>query len=678
MGCIRWVFLTFTFVLAACGGDNSDDPSAAGGTNSAPTIAGTPATRVTPGAAYAFAPSAVDTDGDSLSFRIQAKPTWAKFDPATGHLSGTPTASDVGVYGGIVISVSDGAAETSLPPFDVMVSSQQTVNRAPVVSGTPPTSVAANTTYSFTPSATDADGDALTFSIRNRPLWATFDTATGRLRGGPQVANVGAFENVAISVADGKSVVTLNPFTIVVTAPTSNSPPTISGVPSSTVAAGSRYAFFPSANDVDDDALVFSVKGLPSWAAFDSRTGSLTGTPPSNATGTFAGIAISVSDGKATVSLPPFAITVTAATQNNAPTIGGAPPTAATEGTQYAFQPTAGDADGDALTFTIANRPAWASFNGTTGRLQGTPSASNIRTYGNIVISVTDGKATTSLPAFAITVAAVNHPPTISGTPSASASIGKEYSFAPTASDADGDTLAYTISNKPSWATFSTSTGRLQGTPAAANVGSFSNIVIAANDGHDSAKLPAFTITVAAANGSPKISGAPPTSAMPGSQYSFTPTASDPDGNTLTFKIANKPSWASFNAATGQLQGTPSAADVGTTTGIVISVSDGSASASLASFSVTVMAIATGSATLSWQPPTQNSDGSPLTNLAGFKVYWGTSQGSYPNSVTLNNPGLTTYVVENLLPATWFFVTTSFNADGVESQYSNVASKTIR
>ena len=113
-----------------------------------------------------------------------------------------------------------------------------------------------------------------------------------------------------------------------------------------------------------------------------------------------------------------------------------------------------------------------------------------------------------------------------------------------------------------------------------------------------------------------------------GAQYVFAPTASDPDADPLTFSIANPPVWASFDTATGRLSGAPAAEHVGTTSGIVISVSDGEASASLAAFTITVQAVATGSATLSWTPPTTNTDGSSLTNLAGYKVYWGPSQGT--------------------------------------------------
>ena len=120
------------------------------------------------------------------------------------------------------------------------------------------------------------------------------------------------------------------------------------------------------------------------------------------------------------------------------------------------------------------------------------------------------------------------------------------------------------------------------------------------------------------------------------------------------------------------MQGTPTQADVGTNANIVISVTDGAATRSLASFNIQVVATASGSATLSWTPPTQNSDGSPLTNLASYRVYFGTSSGTYPNSMTVNNPGLASFVVDQLTPATWYFVVTAVNASGVESAQSNI------
>jgi hypothetical protein len=349
----------------------------------------------------------------------------------------------------------------------------------------------------------------------------------------------------------------------------------------------------------------------------------------------------------------------------------------------YSFTPTASDQNGNALLFGIDAKPTWASFNTTTGQLTGTPTAADVGTYRGIVIWVTDGKSDAALPAFDVTVqgqsSTTNRAPLISGKPALTVVVGAAYAFTPTASDPDGDNLSFTIQNPPAWATFDPTTGTLQGAPQAA--GSYANIVIAVSDGNATVPLPPFTIVVTTqttTNSPPTISGTPMTSVEAGTSYSFVPTASDADNDPLAFSIANKPSWAQFNTATGALTGTPAGADVGTTTGIVISVSDGKVSTPLAPFSIAVVATATGSATITWNPPTTNTDGSALTDLAGFRIYWGTTRDDYPNSVAINSPGISSYVITDLVAGTYFFVMTSLNSSGEESAYSNAASKTIQ
>src|SRR5688572_15131059 len=178
-------------------------------------------------------------------------------------------------------------------------------------------------------------------------------------------------------------------------------------------------------------------------------------------------------------------------------------------------------------------------------------------------------------------------------------------------------------------------------------------------------------------NAAPTIQGQPSANVMAGQAYSFQPSASDPNGDTLTFSVTNLPAWATFNASTGRLTGTPSAADVATYSNIRISVSDGQASASLNAFAITVADTVIGSATLSWTPPTENSDGSSLTNLAGYRVHYGRSPTQLSQTVEITNSSLSTYVVENLSSGTWYFAVVTVNTGGTTSVLSNVAAKTI-
>ena len=187
----------------------------------------------------------------------------------------------------------------------------------------------------------------------------------------------------------------------------------------------------------------------------------------------------------------------------------------------------------------------------------------------------------------------------------------------------------------------------------------------------------ASTDSSGAGNIAPVISGSPVTAILAGESYSFQPTADDADGDSLTFSAENIPAWASFDSRSGRLSGTPTAAEVGVYEQITISVSDGSATASLAQFSLTVAASGTGTASLNWVPPTTNSDGSVLVDLAGYRILYGRSSNNLNHSVAIENPSISTYLVENLTSGPWYFAVVAVNAAGFSSPLSNVASKTI-
>lgn len=178
-------------------------------------------------------------------------------------------------------------------------------------------------------------------------------------------------------------------------------------------------------------------------------------------------------------------------------------------------------------------------------------------------------------------------------------------------------------------------------------------------------------------NTAPNISGTPSTTALQAQAYDFLPKASDKQGDPLTFSIQNKPVWATFNTLTGQLNGTPSTADVGSYANIVITVTDGKAATSLAAFTVTVQQVANGQATVSWTAPSQNTDGTALTNLKGYKIYYGRSADVLDQVIAVDTTAMTTLVVGNLAPATYYFAMTSVNADGVESSRSTLATKLV-
>lgn len=180
-------------------------------------------------------------------------------------------------------------------------------------------------------------------------------------------------------------------------------------------------------------------------------------------------------------------------------------------------------------------------------------------------------------------------------------------------------------------------------------------------------------------NSAPLIGGKPERDAVAGTPWSFQPSSSDPDNDLLEYSIEHAPSWTTFHPDNGLLEGTPGEEDVGLWEDIVIAVSDGLDTAELPAFSITVHApdAVRGSATLSWQPPLERVDGSPVGPLEGYRIMYGRTPRNYMWSAEISNPSITRFVVDNLTPGRWYFAITVRTADGLESEPSAEVSKRI-
>ncbi|HEX4268136.1 MAG TPA: putative Ig domain-containing protein [Steroidobacteraceae bacterium] len=271
--------------------------------------------------------------------------------------------------------------------------------------------------------------------------------------------------------------------------------------------------------------------------------------------------------------------------------------------------------------------------------------------------------------------------PTISGKPATSIVETREYEFKPSASGPAGSKLTFSITSKPWWASFSAATGLLSGT--AMHTATFSGIVICVSAGTARKCLPAFGVKVLPLPDTPPVlSGKGAAIATVGKAYSFQPTARDPNGRKLTFGIWGKPAWLNFDKTTGRLYGTPTAAAVGKYGPIGITASDGYYQGTLPAFAITVPSqgaeLPPSAVTIAWTPPTENTNGSVLTNLAGYHLYYGTTQSNLTKVVDITNPGLAAYVLSDLSSGTWYFALTSVNTAGVESTRSTVISTVVQ
>jgi hypothetical protein len=179
--------------------------------------------------------------------------------------------------------------------------------------------------------------------------------------------------------------------------------------------------------------------------------------------------------------------------------------------------------------------------------------------------------------------------------------------------------------------------------------------------------------------------GTPPTTVKENYYYGFQTWATDTTGRPVSYSIKNKPAWATFDTKYGHLYGVPTASSVGTYSNIVISATDGLTSAALPAFSITVTGTtvstsgtaSTGSATLHWTPPTQNTNGTTLTNLSGYVISYGTNSSSLSSTVKVANAGLSSYEIDGLAKGTYYFAISSYNSAGQTSTLSSTVSKTI-
>lgn len=183
---------------------------------------------------------------------------------------------------------------------------------------------------------------------------------------------------------------------------------------------------------------------------------------------------------------------------------------------------------------------------------------------------------------------------------------------------------------------------------------------------------PSFTT-----NQAPTISGDANAYARVGHSYEFQPTFNDADGDPLTFTAANLPPWASIDGASGRITGTPAAGDLGAYEDITITVADASHRSVTKPFTITVLAPATGIATLHWEQPPMKVDGSPLDDLAGYRIVYGHDAEDLDQSVFINDPAQTSFEFTSLEEGIWYFAVIAVNANGLEGPPTTPAMKSI-
>lgn len=181
----------------------------------------------------------------------------------------------------------------------------------------------------------------------------------------------------------------------------------------------------------------------------------------------------------------------------------------------------------------------------------------------------------------------------------------------------------------------------------------------------------------AASNRAPTITTDSSAIAHVGVTYDYQPVASDPDGDTLRFTANNLPPWASMDPNTGRITGTPGENDAGEYESITIVVADAGGRTESDPFTITVVAEGTGVASLQWETPPSKVDGSPLDDLAGYRILYGRTADELDRSVLISDPATTSFEFGTLGPGTWYFAVVAVNAGGLEGPATTLAQKSI-
>ncbi|WP_440876382.1 putative Ig domain-containing protein [Thalassotalea sp. PLHSN55] len=516
--------------------------------------------------------SATDSDEDALTYAIVAGPSWLSISGS--DIVGWPIEDDIGEVN-LTLSANDGiegieqsfvltiAEAANNPPTDIAISANTAVE---------------NIEFTATVSALDADGESLAYSLANEVLWLTLEG--DQLKGTPMTRDIGVHA-LQISVTDKEQTVTSN-LSITVAA---NQAPTAITISETKAIQGHSFTALVSATDFEEQALEFTLEGDNSWLTLNESE--LTGTPSASDVGT-SNITVSVSDGTSVVKQS-FAVTVT---ENTAPHGISLSNNTTVEGVAFSAQVSAVDTENDSLSYSVSGLPTWLTFDENSLVISGTPEntqADELVGDYPITITVADGINSAVSQSVTITVtAAENSAPTGLTFSPLAAIIDEAYTGTASATDADNDTLTYTFDTQATWLTGSSNT--LIGTPATA--GDFV-VTVTASDGKESISAN-FTISVtelAPPNTAPFNLMIDNTDAQHGKVFTGTLSATDSDGDAISYSIANQsgnPVW--YSIANGNtLTGTPSASDVGANT-ITIEMSDGINAASSETITINVAA----------------------------------------------------------------------------------------
>ena len=534
--------------------------------NHAPSFATNAPTSSTVGQLLRYNARATDTDNDPLAFDLVVKPNGMGIDPTSGIVVWVPEAGQEGAHD-VILRVQDGRGGVALQSFEIVVTRE---NATPVITSRPRGPAVVGLPYQYQVTAQDADGDPVVFSLGAHPDGMTIHPTTGLLQWTPAANQVGS-PHVEVIASDNRGDSTTQSFDLPTVATATDRSPEITSRPRNSVQLGATYLYAVQAFDPDGDPLRYSLPEFPVGMTIDFFTGLVTWVPTATQMGPHA-VQVKVDDGRGMAVIQSFTVSVLNQVPNQAPTIVSTPPFSATVARNYVYDVGATDPDGDPLAFSLDTAPAGMSIDAALGTIRWIPTADHVGSQ-NVVVRVNDTQGGFATQSFTIVVRAVNVPPAISSTPPTFGSVGNAYFYAVRASDVDGDALNFAPITMPAGMTIDPLTGLIEWTPLASQLGS-QGVAFRVDDGQGGVATQVYTIVVTATanNHPPVVTSTPPFLATLNAPYRYEVTATDPDGDALTFQLLTRPDGMSINENTGIVTWTPTALQLGRHTVTVAAV----------------------------------------------------------------------------------------------------------
>ncbi|MEM8683050.1 MAG: tandem-95 repeat protein, partial [Pseudomonadota bacterium] len=471
-------------------------------------------------------------------------------------------------------------------------------NAAPVLATIGNQTVFENQALEFTVAATDAEGHNLTFSIANAPTGATLidnGDGTATFRWTPTFDQAGSYADVLITVNDDGFGTQMQSEIFDVIVGNVNRPARFEALADQSVSEGGMIAFNILASDPDGDPITLAMANPPTGASFTDNGGGSGGfewAPGFEQSGNYT-VMFSATDSGTPIAVGTTNVTLTVGNVNRSPALGLIGSRTVDEGATLSFSIAAADPDGDTLSFALGNAPAGASFtdNGNgTASFDWTPDFGEAGEYTDVQFVVTDGgtPAQSAGESISITVGDVNRAPALTPIGDRVVNEGELLEFVLTAGDPDGDDVGYTaLTSLPTGATFTDNgdgTARFAWTP---DFGQAGNYILSFHVFDSAAAVGTDTefviIAVGDVNRLPTLDPIGGRTAFEGRTLEFVLTASDPDGDDLSYPTPpDLPAGASFTDngdGTASFAWTPTGGQAGSVQ-VAFTVTDGSATAS--------------------------------------------------------------------------------------------------